>query len=117
VTRAVTLIGLIMLLAAAPASAKTRHCPTTSAEKLTAIGTTCGDARVLVHDYYAHEPVCRPLRVTRSTCTIRGSRFRYRCTVVFVDEADRRVSCVAVSRARDARVRFTDIIGDEGRYP
>jgi hypothetical protein len=57
------------------------------------------------------------LRVERSICTIRGSRYRYRCTVVFAGEADHRVSCVSVSRARRARVRFTDIIGDEGRYP
>ena len=117
VIRSLTLVGLMTLVAAAPASAKTHHCRTLTAEKVTARGTTCADALALIHDYHQHEPDCRPLAVERSTCTIRGSRHRYRCTVIFAGEADRRVSCASIPRARGARVRFTDIIGDEGRYP
>jgi hypothetical protein len=117
VTRGLLLAGLIALMAAAPSSAKTRRCPMNTAEKVTATGTTCADALAVIHDYHAHEPTCRPLGVVRSKCTVRGSRHRYRCKVVYTDSVHK-VSCVSLPRTRrSARVRFTDIIGDEGRYP
>ena len=117
VARVFVLAGLIALAAAAPSAAATRHCPTIRAEKVTAIGTTCGDALAVIHDYHAHEPTCRPLAVKRSICMLRGSRHRYRCTVVYADSVHK-VSCVSMpARARGARVRFTDSIGYEGRYP
>ena len=104
-------------MAAAPSSAKTRHCPTIRAEKVTATGTTCADALAVIHDYHVHEPTCRPLGAVRSMCMLRGSRHRYSCTVVYAGNVHK-VTCASLPRARrGARVRFTDIIGDEGRYP
>jgi hypothetical protein len=115
--RALAVACLLAFVAAAPASARTRHCRTLSAEKATAIGTTCADALAVIHEYYQHEPECRPLAVRWSRCTISGSRHRYRCTVLYDKRVGHRVSCASTPRARGARVRFTDIIGGEGRWP